>query len=216
MRVQSALSVAVLALGLAVAPASAKTFRFAFIGDYKALDPYSLNESFSIALHENVYEGLLTRDKNLKLAPALAESWEIVEPTRWRIHLRKGVKFAGGEDFTADDVLFSADRIRAAGSDLASRVPKDAQVVKVDDYTVDFVTAQPNPILNAEWESFFIMSKKWAEAHDSTKPTPVSATTPSYASLNSNGTGPFIVVSHQPGVKTGLEGEPELVGQEGA
>ena len=62
----------------------------------------------------NVYEGLTKRDKDLKIIPGLAERWEVVEPTRWRFHLRKGVKFHNGEDFTADDVVFSADaRARA-------------------------------------------------------------------------------------------------------
>ena len=57
-------------------------------------------------------EGLVARDKDLKIIPALAESWETPEPTRWRFHLRKGVKFQNGDPFTADDVVFSADRVR--------------------------------------------------------------------------------------------------------
>src|SRR5262252_1071113 len=98
--------------------ASAATFRFAFQGDLKSLDPYSLNETFTHGVLGNVYEGLTKRDKDLKIIPGLAERWEILEPTRWRFYLRKGVKFQDGEDFTADDVVFSAERVRATGSDL--------------------------------------------------------------------------------------------------
>ena len=58
-------------------------------------------------------EGLVARDKDLKIIPALAESWETPEPTRWRFHLRKGVKFQNGDPFTADDVVFSAERVRS-------------------------------------------------------------------------------------------------------
>ena len=50
--------------------------------------------------------------------------------------------------------------------------------------------------------------KKWAEANNSVEPTPAAATTPSYASLNANGTGPFTVESHQPGVKTVYKANP--------
>src|SRR5205823_2085205 len=87
-----------LALALAVAAASfvsahAATLRFAFQGEFKSLDPYSLNESFTLGMLGNVYEGLTKRDKDLKIIPGLAERWEQVEPTRWRFYLRKGVKF---------------------------------------------------------------------------------------------------------------------------
>src|SRR5215211_1991051 len=128
-----------LALGLAAAlvhPASAATLRFAFQGELKSLDPYSLNESFTLGMLGNVYEGLTKRDKDLKIIPGLAERWEQVEPTRWRFYLRKGVKFHNGEDFTADDVVFSADRARAPASDVKTRLPADVKVVKVDDHTV--------------------------------------------------------------------------------
>src|SRR5436305_15104948 len=182
---------------LAMAPASAQTIRYANQGELKSLDPYTLNESTTHAHLGNVYEGLIGRDKDLKIIPLLAESWETPEPTRWRFHLRKNVKFQNGDPFTADDVVFSADRVRAKGSNLQSYIPADAKAVKVDDHTVDFVLGSPNPILHALWGTWYIMDKKWAEANNAVEPTPVAATSPSFASLHANGTGPFTVDSHQ-------------------
>jgi peptide/nickel transport system substrate-binding protein len=52
------------------------------------------------------------------------------------------------------------------------------------------------------------MDKKWAEANNAAEPTPAAATSPSFASLNANGTGAFIVESHQPGVKTVFKPNP--------
>ena len=198
---------------LAFMPASAQTLRYANQGDLKSLDPYTLKETTTIAHHAHIYEGLVTRDKDLKIVPALAESWETPEPTRWRFHLRKNVKFHNGDPFTADDVLFSANRIRAKGSNFLSNVPADAKFVKVDDHTVDVVLPSPNPILISQWDGWYIMDKKWCEEHNSVAPTPAAATTPSYASLNENGTGPFIIESHQPGVKTVYKPYPNWWGK---
>ncbi len=195
-------------VAFAISPASAQTLRYANQGDLKSLDPYTLNETTTNAHLGHVYEGLIARDKDLKIIPALAESWETPEPTRWRFHLRKGVKFHNGDPFTADDVVFSADRVRAKGSNLQTRIDPDAKVVKVDDYTVDFILTSPNPILNSQWDTWYIMDKKWCEANNSVAPTPAAATSPSYASLNANGTGPFTIESHQPGVKTVFKANP--------
>ncbi len=192
----------------ALAPASAQTLRYANQGELKSLDPYTLNESTTHAHLAHVYESLCTRDKDLKLVPGLAESWETPEPTRWRFHLRHNVKFHNGDPFTADDVVFSANRVRAKGSNLLTYVPSDAKVVKIDDYTVDFILTAPNPILNSQWGTWYIMDKKWSEENNVVEPTPVAATTPSYASLHANGTGPFMVESHQPGVKTVYKANP--------
>src|SRR5256885_5698035 len=136
MKFKTALLAAALALASFAQPAAAVTFRFAFQGDLKSLDPYSLNETFTHGVLGNVYEGLTKRGKDLKIAPGLAERWEVVEPTRWRFHLRKGVKFSNGEDFTADDVVFSAARAQAPASDIKTRFPGATKVVKVDDHTV--------------------------------------------------------------------------------
>jgi peptide/nickel transport system substrate-binding protein len=202
MKIKSALFALALGLASMTQSADAATFRFGFQGDLKALDPYTLNETFTLGVLGNVYEGLTKRGPNLEIIPGLAEKWETPEPTRWRFHLRKGVKFHDGSDFTADDVVFSAERVRANGSDLKTRLPADAKVVKVDDHTVDFVLSSPNPILHYEWDTWYIMSKKWAEKNNSAAPQPATGQQMNYAALNANGTGPFTIGQHQAGVRT--------------
>lgn len=96
----TAFALAVIPLFLA-APGSTQTLRYANQGDLKSLDPYTLNEVTTLAHLGHVYEGLIARDKNLNIVPALAERWDTPEPTRWRFHLRRGVKFHNGDDFTA-------------------------------------------------------------------------------------------------------------------
>src|ERR1700693_5892623 len=114
--------------------ADAKTLRFAFQGELKSVDPYQINESFSLSVNGAVYEGLVRFRPDLTLEASLATSWEVLDPLHWRFHLRTGVKFHEGQDFTADDVIFSAHRVRGAGSDLKGVIPGDAEIVKVDDY----------------------------------------------------------------------------------
>src|ERR1700759_369113 len=195
-------------VAFAAMPALSQTVRYANQGELKSLDPYTLKETMTIAHHAHVYEGLVTRDKELKTVPALAESWETLDPKHWRFHLRHNVKFHNGDPFTADDVIFSAQRVRANGSNFLSNVPADAKFVKVDDYTVDVMLTSPNPILTSQWDGWYIMDKKWCQEHDAVAPTPASATTPSYAALHENGTGPFTIESHQPGVKTVFKAFP--------
>jgi peptide/nickel transport system substrate-binding protein len=190
-----------------------KTLRVAMQGGLNSLDPYTLNESVTLGTLSNVMEGLIRRDKDLKIIPGLAERWEVLEPTRWRFHLRHGVTFHDGSPFTADDVIFSAERARSPGSQLKTRIPADAKVEKVDDYTVDFVLKTPNPILHYEWETWFIMSKAWAEANGATKVQPATARGLNAFALKANGTGPFMVVSHEPGVKTTFRPNPQWWGK---
>lgn len=197
--------------GLAAAvalPVQAKDLRFAFQGDANSMDPYNLNETFTLGYLTNIYEGLTMREPDMSIVPGLAERWEVVEPTRWRFHLRKGVKFHDGRDFTADDVVFSADRVRADGSDLKTRIAADTQVIKVDDHTVDFVTSSPNPIIHFEWETWSIMSKGWAEEHNAVSPEKLSGDEENYATRHANGTGPFMLVSREADVKTVAKANP--------
>lgn len=83
------------------------------------------------------------------LYPALATSWEVMEDTRWRFNLRKGVKFHNGEPFNATAVKFSLERHlnkSFPSTDKFRDVPiKEINII--DDFTVDIITKEPVPIL---------------------------------------------------------------------
>ena len=199
---------------LLAAPASAATFRYAFQGDLNALDPYTLNETFTLGALGNVMEGLTKRDKDLKIIPGLAERWETSDDgRRWRFYLRRNVKYHDGSPFTADDVIFSAERAQAEGSQVKSRLPDKFKIEKVDDHTVDFVMPEPNPILHYEWDTWYIFSKPWADKVGATKPQSATATSLNAWALTANGTGPFRLESHQPGVKTVFKPNPDWWGK---
>ena len=190
-------------IALAAGASSAETLRFAFQADVNSLDPHSLNETFTLGFQGNIYEGLIDRDQTLTIQPALAESWEILEPTRWRFHLRQGVTFHNGNPFNADDVLFSYERAISEASDMVTKVAGIEEVVRVDDYTVDFVTTAPTLILPAEWDTWYIMDREWSEANDAVAVTNIAdINSTNFANLNANGTGPFMVTERVPDVRT--------------
>ncbi len=194
-----------LAAGLAVSvSAQAKTFKFAFQGDVASMDPYALAENFSNAFHSNIHEPLIRYDENLQIEPALAVSWELVNPTTWRFTLRQDVKFHNGNSFEADDVVFSFKRAQREGADMSSFVGGIADAVVVDSHTVDIVTAEVNPILLNTIAPLVIMDKQWAEANGAVDPVNLGKNVENYATLNANGTGPFKLVSREPGIKTVL------------
>ena len=194
-----------------VANAQAAELRFASQGDLVSMDPYAVEEVFTSGFLGNVYEGLVRRTPDLKLEAALAESWEMLSPTQWRFHLRKGVTFHDGSPFTADDVIYSADRVRSGSSDFKNRLPAGVEIVKVDDHTVDFLTKEPNPILNYTWANWYIMSRSWSEANK-VAPPQKGGDTENYATLHENGTGPYKLVAREPGVRTVLEAYPQWWG----
>ncbi|MFI4986331.1 MAG: ABC transporter substrate-binding protein [Alphaproteobacteria bacterium] len=204
----------VAALALAVAtPVWAKTLKWANDGDVSSMDPYFLNETFLLGFLGNVYEALVTRGKEQELEPALALSWEATSPTVWRFHLRPGVKFADGSPFSADDVLFSFARVRTEGSDLKAYLTTVKELKKIDELTVDFVTAEPNPLLPSDIAFWYMMSKGWAEKNGATAVASVKKNEENFATRHANGTGPFMVTAREPDVKTTAVPNPNWWGK---
>ncbi len=196
-----------LAVLLGAAPAQAAVFKWANDGDVRALDPYTFNETVQNSFLENIYERLVEHGKDLSLQPALALSWETVSPNVWRFHLRPGVKWQDGGAFTADDVIFSFHRISAKNSAKRSQVATVKAARKIDDLTVEFETAGPDPILPSEMTAMDIMSKAWCEAHDAVENV-VFGKGENYALYHAMGTGPFRLVSREPDRKTVVERNP--------
>ncbi len=191
-----------LASAAMISIASAKTIRIGNQGDALSMDPHSLNESLQLSVTGNVYEGLTGRNKDLSLAPSLATSWKQTSPTVWRFELRKDVKFHDGTPFTADDVIFTFQRSGGDGSDMKSYTNDVSEIKKIDAHTVEFITKAPFPILPEVISLVYIMSKKWSEDNQATKPVDRRKGIENAASFRANGTGPYRVRERQPGVKT--------------
>lgn len=192
-----------LAVSLLAGAADARTVKWARSGDSLTLDPHAQNEGPTHALAHHIYEPLIIRDNQGKPLPALAESWEITsDPTVWKFKLRRGVKFHDGTPFTVDDVIFSYQRALQPTSDMKSLLSSIEELIRVDDYTLQIKTKGPNPLLPANLTDLFIMSKAWAEKHNATKVQDFKNKEENYAVRHANGTGPFVLVSREPDVKT--------------
>ena len=191
----------------------AEEFTWAGQTDPQTMDPHAVNAAPVLGFLNNVYEGLVRRGQDMTVEPALATGWEpIGEGEGWRFTLREGVTFHGGEEFTAEDVLFSYERASSEESDTSSWFAPVSEVIVVDDYTVDIMTSAPNPIFPDSIANWMIMDSGWAEANDAQRPNKEEG---NFATLNANGTGAFRVVDRQPGLQTVLEpfdgwwGEPQ-------
>jgi len=197
---------------VAPAPAGASTFTWATANDILGLDPHANNHGVTNAMKSNVYEPLVRREADGSLAAALAERWEVVNPTTWRFHLRRNVRFHGGEPFTAADVLMSLERVRQ--NDMAYTVASIASGRAVDDHTVEFETRAPNPILLQDLTLFFIMSRQWVEANNAMQVARAGqpGANTAFAQLNANGTGPFRVTERVADERTVLVPNPQYWG----
>ena len=173
--------------------AEAKTFRYATTGDVLGLDPHANNEGPTNTMKGNLYGRLLHRKADLSLEPDLATKWEKLDATTWRFSLRQGVKFHNGNDFNADDVLFSYKRQTQESSDMSFALATVKEIRKVDDYTIDIITKGPDPILLLNMPIFYIVDKEWIEANNAFEVVRASGST-NFANVNTNGTGPFKLV----------------------
>ena len=112
------------------------------------LDPAAYSDRATETVIRNIFDGLVTRTTDNQVVPQLAKGYRWVDNQTVEFSLKENVKFHNGEDFTADDVVFSFERIMTqdVGAPRRGFVAEVASVEKVDDYTVRFNLNSPWPV----------------------------------------------------------------------
>ena len=134
------------------AHAAGNTLAVAFSTDIVTLDPHQNTDLNTMQVLEQVYEHLAALGRDGKFHPVLAESWELVDERTWRFKLRRGVHFHNGEDFTADAVKFTLERLADAKDPVRSGPGFRQNIAEVsvqDPQTVLIKTKAPYPDLLA-------------------------------------------------------------------
>lgn len=173
-------------------------------GEPDQLDPHKTTSYFSFQVLENVYDTLVEPDENLEMQPALAESWDLSEDQlTWTFQLREGVTFHDGAEMTADDVVYSFNRIIDDELSTAYRFSSVKKVSAPDPQTVVITVSAPTPNLLSSIGGFkgvAIVEEKNVESGDITT-APV-------------GTGPYELTDFTSGDHIDLEANPDYWGGE--
>ena len=196
MKIKSAvvwMTLTIAAWSLAFLPARAADLSVALSADVTSMDPHYHNLTPNNNVAEHVFETLVTKDTRSRLRPSLAESWRAVDDLTWEFKLRKGVKFHDGSDFTAQDVVFSLDRVPNVPNSPSSFAAYSKQIIEkiiVDPLTLRFKTATPYPLMPNDMSTIFILSARVAKG---------AATEDFNSGKATIGTGPFRFVRYAKG-----------------
>lgn len=186
------------------------TLTIAISGDTIRIPPLGPSSNIlQFSITSSIYESLYHYKRQPDYPstnPILATSWESVNPTTWRYHLRQGVKFHNGTPFTADSVLFTLQHLRSAGPNgtpdpLAGRLAPLDHIVAVDNYTVDFVTSTPWYLIQYQLNNAFLCEDR------------SYTTSPTFSQAAGMGTGPYKFVEWVKGDHVTLERNEDWWGQ---
>ena len=173
---------------------SGGVLRAAIGGEPDQLDPQKTSAYYSFEVLENVFDTLVEPDADLKMQPSLATKWTTSkDQLTWTFTLHDGVKFSDGEPLTAQDVVYSFNRIIKGKLNSAYKFATVKKISAPDDTTVVFQLTDPTPNLLADVGGFKgvgIVEKKNVTSGD-IKTAPV-------------GSGPFKVASYSSGDKIEL------------
>lgn len=136
-----------LALTLLGATFAQSEIRVAIPTDIRNFDPHQSIATHERAIQQNIFDTLIDLDRDYKpTIPALAESWQYLDDVTLQLNLRQGVTFHNGQPFTADDVVFTFERILDStepiglNSWVAGTID---HLERVDDHTVLIITPEP-------------------------------------------------------------------------
>ncbi|KAA9382983.1 ABC transporter substrate-binding protein [Neorhizobium galegae] len=201
------LAISAVSLMMSMASVSAADLKIGVKSEPSSLDPQFHVLATNMQVAFAIFEPLVMMNEKLSAKPGLAESWRTVSDTVWEFSLRKDAKFSDGSALTADDVVFTFERVSKVPNSPTAFTLFTRQIVKVeavDAHTVRIATKQSYPLLITDIANIPIMSKAAASG-----PAPEGKTT---VELNRGeglvGTGPFKFISWQKGADLVLERNP--------
>jgi peptide/nickel transport system substrate-binding protein len=155
-------------------------------GDLSTLDPHKIVDIYTWAAIRYPYDCLVRRTfkgGKIQHLPMLATSWKAINDTTWIFDLRKGVKFHNGDDFTAEAVKYSVERVLnpATKARWRGNFLFIDRVEIVDPYKVKIITKVPAPLLikNLAWGMGIVPPKYFEEKGSG------------YVATHPVGTGPY-------------------------
>jgi peptide/nickel transport system substrate-binding protein len=166
-----------------------QTLKIGLASGALTMDPHAHDEVATISILSNIFDSLVSFDKDLKIYPNLATSWTNPTPTVWIMKLRKNIKFHNGNSFNADDVVFSFNRIKNwEKSGFKGKVNMIVSATKIDDFTVKFITKKPYPVFLKKITYVTILDKETLEGKSD-----------AWIAIHPMGTGPYQFISWSKG-----------------
>ncbi|MFZ7125894.1 MAG: ABC transporter substrate-binding protein [Desulfobacterales bacterium] len=165
------------------------------------LDPHFSASISDILVLEQVYHHLTFIDSRNQAVPDLAERWESPDGKVWTFYLKKGIRFSNGKEVTAEDVVFSYNRLRdpGVGAPTVNLYQNVESIEAVDPYTVRFTLKESNPEFAADAGDY----------HSGV--IPADSKDPATERV---GSGPFMVASYFPEDRVVLKKNPHFSGKD--
>lgn len=160
--------------------------------DANTLDPTMNRETPTFNVLLNIYDGLLFKEPDGSISPALAESWQRVDDVTWNFTLREGVTFHNGEPLTPEAVAFTINRI--LDPEVESPIRRGFSFIEsieitseiTGDNTFTITTTSPQPLAESYFAELLIIPPAYFQE--------VGA---DVFAENPVGTGPFVVTNWQ-------------------
>jgi peptide/nickel transport system substrate-binding protein len=159
-------------------------------------NPPVINEGFTSAINEHVYEGLVRRGRGGGIEPALAETWNETAHNTTVFTLRPGLRFSDGSRVTAADVVASMSAMSRLGWINHESLQLVESVRALGDTRVELRTRRSDLLMLSRLQSVFVLPA----AAVSRTPVPVV------------GTGPYQLEAWAPGKEFTLARNPHYRG----
>ncbi|MGP9798046.1 ABC transporter substrate-binding protein [Halomonas sp. 86] len=194
--------------GSAVLPltANAETLRIGYSADPETLDIHEQLSGGMLRFSHLAFDPLVRWTKDFQFEPRLATEWVQTDDTHMRMTLREGVKFHSGNELTAEDVVWTIERLKES-PDYRAIFEPIATAEAVDDYTVEITTTTPYPLLLNLATYIFPMDSQFytGETENGVDKAEIVKSGNSFASRNVSGTGPFVLIDRRQGVRVDFE-----------